>query len=157
METLRVPKTPCQVLVGLPGGESRTVSLFLSEYADNHPGRERIADLLNGPLHFLPALDENIGGITLLNRVGIAWVRVPFEEDPDPTSDHTLPHEHQVELTLVDGTVLRGIVSFVRPHGRSRLVDFLNEPIPFFRFLDPEGLLLVNRRHVALVAMKEES
>lgn len=157
MEQLRVPKTPCQVLVGLPGGDRRSVSLFLSDFADTHPGRERIADLLNGPQHFLPALDESIGGITLLNRVGIAWVRVPAEEDLDPTSDHTLPHEHQVELTLVDGTVLKGIVSFVRPDGRSRLVDFLNEPIPFFRLFDSEGLVLVNRRHVALVAMKEEN
>lgn len=157
METLRVPKNPCPVIVALPGGEARPVSLFLAEFAGHQPRRERITDLLNGPRHFLPVFDEKVGAITLLNRSTIAWIRVPPELDPDPTCTHTLPDEHPVELTFSDGTTMQGNMCFLRPNGRSRLTDFLNEPIPFFRLLDSEGMVLVNRRHVALVTPQGET
>ena len=56
-------------------------------------------------------------------------------------------------MQLGDGTVLTGLVSFVRPPGRSRLVDFLNEAPPFFTLLEPASVALVNKRHVSRVVL----
>ena len=67
--------------------------------------------------------------------------------------DVSIPTEHEVEALLQDGTVLRGLVSYLRPAERSRLVDFLNEPPPFFRLLEGAGLVLVNKRHVLGVTL----
>ena len=50
-------------------------------------------------------------------------------------------------------TALRGLVSYLRPPDRSRLVEFLNEPEPFFRLLEGASLVLVNKRHVVRVTL----
>ena len=41
-----------------------------------------------------------------------------------------------------------------RPPDRTRLVDVLNEPQPFFRLIQGEEIAYVNKRHVACVALR---
>jgi hypothetical protein len=65
----------------------------------------------------------------------------------------SIPTEHEVEVLLQDGTTLRGLVSYLRPAERSRLVDYLNEPPPFFRMIDAGVLVLVNKRHAVRVTL----
>lgn len=152
MEDLRVPKRKVAVEVLLPGGQSRRVSLFLAEAAADHDGPELPADFVNGPPRFVPVVDEASGAITFLNLASVAVVRVPraldAEEDP-----FEVPVEHQVAIALLDGTVLQGIVSYVRPEDRARLGDLLNEPPPFVRLVEAETVALVNKRHVARVVI----
>jgi hypothetical protein len=151
---LRVPKHRVEVEVVLPGGARRQVAVFLSEFAPNHRGAERLSDLLNGSQDFFPALDAERDEMTFLNRAGIAVARVAEQHGRDVTAEFTLPSEHEVEITLVDGNVLQGLVSFVLPPERSRLIDFLNDSPPFFdlHLLDENRVALVNKRHVARVA-----
>jgi hypothetical protein len=148
---LRVPKhrTPADVL--LPGGETHHLALFLAEAAPDHDGPERPLDLLNGGIDFIPALDVRSGRMTFLNRAALSAVRVAREVEPDDSP--TIPTEHEVEVLLGDGTRLTGFVSYLRPAEHARLVDFLNEPPPFFRLLEPGSVTLVNKRHVARVAL----
>ncbi len=54
---------------------------------------------------------------------------------------------------LNDGGRLRGLVGYVLPPERSRLVDFLNEAPLFFRLLERDQVALVNKHHVARVAL----
>lgn len=153
MEDLRVPKrrTPVQVL--LPGGSTRAMALFLSEVAADHTGPERPSDLLNGGDDFIPAFDEEGKAMTFLNRSAVAALRLDPSLDADSDEDVSIPTEHDVEVLLQDGTPLHGLVSYLRPSERSRLVDFLNEAPPFFRLIDGSTLVLVNKRHVVRITL----
>lgn len=150
MEDLRVPKRPVAVEVVLPGRGPRRVTLWLAEGAANHPGPERVSDLLNGSAPFIPAREDS-GAMVFLQRSSIAVARVAAAEEP--VDSFTIPHEHEVELTLVDGTRLAGLVTYEAPSERHRLVDFLNHPDPFLRLLERDGVALVGRAHVAQVAL----
>jgi len=149
---LRVPKHKVAVEVVLPGGAIRRMAFFLAEAARGHHGPERPLDLLNGDDDFLPALDEEAQAMTFLHRKGVSLVRVDRSHDAGDDAA-TLPTEVEVEVGLGDGTVQRGLVSFVRPPDHSRLVDVLNEPPPFFRLLQGDRVAYVNKRHAALVAL----
>jgi hypothetical protein len=152
MSDLRVPKHKKSVEVVLPGGGVRRMALFLAEAASDHAGPELPLDLLNGRDEFIPAFDEGAGTMSFLHRPGVPVVRMASALDAGE-AEVTLPTEHEVEVQLVDGTTLGGLVSFVRPPDRSRLVDVLNEPAPFFRLLQGELVAYVNKRHVACVAL----
>lgn len=140
----------------MPGGAVRQVAVFLSEFASSHVGAERLSDLLNGPEDFLPALELDGEVMTFLNRAAVSAARVApeVEADANAADEATIPTEHDVELTLTDGTVLRGLVSYVRPPERSRLQDYLNETPPFFRLLEQGNrIALVNKRHIARIVL----
>jgi hypothetical protein len=91
--------------------------------------------------------------MTFLNRSAISALRLDPALDEDVDEDVTIPTEHEVEVLLREGTALKGLVSYLRPSERSRLVDFLNEGPPFFRLLDGASLVLVNKRHVVRVTL----
>ena len=153
MDDLRVPKRRVAAEAVLPSGTVRRITLFLAEAASHHAGPERASDLLNGGGDFIPALDEEAGAMTFLNRSAVAAFRLPGREPEDGAEDLTLPTEHAVEVTFESGATLRGLVSYLRPAGRSRLVDFLNEPDPFFHLLEDHAVALVNKRHVARIVL----
>ena len=152
MEDLRVPKREVPVEVLLPGGEARQVSVYLAEGAQSRPGPERLSDLLNGSVPFIPAREVATGAMTFLHRASIAVARIAAEAEP-PDDSFTIPTEYEVEITLTAGTRLTGIVAFVEPESSARLVDFLNRPEPFLRLLEHDGVALVGRAHVARVAL----
>jgi len=153
MEDLRVPKRRMPVEVLLPGGRKSQMALYLSEVAADHTGPERPSDLMNGGGDFVPAFDETGKAMTFLNRSAITAVRLDPALDADVDEEVSIPTEHEVELLLQDGTALRGLVSYLRPSERSRLVDYLNEAPPFFRLIDAGVLVLVNKRHVVRVGL----
>jgi hypothetical protein len=156
MEELRVPKRRTPVEIQLPGGAVHRVAVFLGDFAHDHAGPECLSDLLNGPGEFVPAYDLDSDTMTFLNRAGIAVARLPGYFEPESSEQHTLPTEHDVEIILNDGAKLRGLVSYVLPPERCRLIDFLNDAPLFFRLLEQSTVSLVNRRHVALVGLVEQ-
>ena len=149
-DELRVPKRRAQVEVLLPGGAARQVTVFLAEYAPRHSGPERLSDLLNAHDDFVPAIDVATDAMTFLNRHGIAAARVAREWELG--EELTGAEQHEVEVTLVDGTTLRGTVAYVMPPDKSRLLDYLNDAQPFVRLAETERVALVNKRHIARVA-----
>jgi hypothetical protein len=152
VEELRVPKRRVPVEIVLPGGPVRRVAVFLAEAAAGHEGGERLSDLLNGDMEFIPAFDEEAQVMTFLHRRSVAMARVAHEVEADLGEEVTIPIEHEVTITLAGGQELRGVVSYVRPPP-GRLLDFLNEHAPFFRLLEREAAVLVSRHHVARVAL----
>lgn len=156
MEDFRVPKRRVPAQVVMPNGEARRISLFLAATRPSR-GPERPSDLLNGGDGFVPAVDEASGGMTFLNRTAIVLVRVDRALEGDDADAVTLPTEHEVEVLLFSGARLRGLVSYLRPAGHSRLIDFLNEPPAFFRLIEEGAIALVNKRHVSRVALVNAS
>ena len=68
--------------------------------------------------------------------------------------DPAAGRDEVADVLLQDGTSLIGLISFVRPPDRSRLVDVLNETPPFFRLLQGDLVAYVNKAHVARVALR---
>ena len=51
------------------------------------------------------------------------------DRESDVDEDVSIPTEHEVEVLLESGRTLRGLVSYLRPLERSRLVNALNETV----------------------------
>ncbi|HZH13215.1 MAG TPA: hypothetical protein VE057_02520 [Archangium sp.] len=153
LESLSVPKRRVAAQFVLPGGASRNVAVFLAEAAPGHTGGERLSDLLNnsGSL-FIPAVDADTEAMTFVHCENLALARVAAELEPNVVDQFTIPTEHEVEVTMMDGQKLRGLITYVLPEAHSRLTDYLNHSAPaFFPVLEGERVALVNKRHVAYV------
>jgi hypothetical protein len=151
MEELRIPKRRVPVEVSIPGSGWRKVVVFLSEFASNHLGAERVSDLFNGPGEFIPAYDPDKNEAVLLRRDGVLGVRVAADLEPPSEATHTVPDEHELQIFLDDGSALRGLVTYVLPPDRARVIDFLNEAPRFFRIQEQDRVALVNKLHVTHV------
>ncbi|PTL80897.1 hypothetical protein [Vitiosangium sp. GDMCC 1.1324] len=152
LESLSVPKRRVAAQFVLPGGASREVAVFLAEAAPGHTGGERLSDLLNNSgSQFIPALDAETNAMTFVHCENLALARVAAEHEPNVVDQFTIPTEHEVEVRLVDGQKLHGLITYVLPEAHSRLTDYLNSAPPFIPVLEGERVALVNKRHVAYV------
>ena len=151
MDELRIPKSRLEVELTLAGQGVRRVMLFLSDFAPGHEGGERLSDLLNEPPDFLPARELEKDGVLFVQREQIIVARVTGEPETEDAERYTLPTEHDVILYLADGKSVRGLVTYVLPPDRSRLVDFLNGAPLFIRVLESGRRAYVNRRYVVSV------
>src|SRR5262245_1956322 len=125
---------------------SRRVALFLGERAESHAGSERISDLLCGDHEILPAREAASDDVIFVNRAAIVVARVDPSAEAGGEPAFTLPSEHEVSIHLTDGTVISGVVSFLPPPDRARLVDFLNDAPLFLRVHEAGRISLVNQR-----------
>lgn len=139
MDELRVPKQTAHVELALSHGQTRRVSLYLAEYASGHHGAERVSDLLNGAQEFLPALDADTSTVLLISRSSILRATVEASRELDDTEAGDDAQVIPVAVSLAEGSTVRGVVRFLRPAERARLVDYLNEPERFLRLLDEES------------------
>ncbi|EPX56470.1 hypothetical protein [Cystobacter fuscus] len=137
----------------LPGGSSRQVAVFLAEATPARAGGERLSDLLNDSgSQFIPALDAETETMTFVHCENLAMARVAAEHEPNVVDPFNIPTEHEVEVRLMDGQRLRGLITYVLPEAHSRLTDYLNSAPPFFPILEEAGqVVLVNKKHVAYV------
>jgi len=147
MPELKVPKSAVSVTLGLPTG-SAEVEVYLADYARDHLGPERLSDVLAAG-RFFPARRE--GRLELVSRDGLAWARVEDEEG----SPELGACEAAVEVTLLDGSTLRGLLRFVAPAGRGRPVDYLNQTEGFFPLYEGGAVTFVNSARVASVRVEE--
>jgi hypothetical protein len=151
LEELRVPKRRVLAQVVLPGGEEREVAVFLMTAVPEYPEGERLSDLLNSEAKFIPGEDVATGRITFLNSVAIAVARTDVEHEFREEDRLTILTEHEVEIRLMDGQRLQGLIIYMQPEGRARLNDYLNDAPPFLRLIQGKRVALVNKRHVAYV------
>ena len=152
LESLSIPKRRVAAQFILPGGASRAVAVFLAEAAPGHSGGERLSDLLNNSgSQFIPAIDAETDAMTFVQCENLSLARVDAALEPNVVDQFTIPTEHEVEVRLMDGQKLRGLITYVLPEAHSRLTDYLNNAPAFIPLLEGEKVALINKRHVAYV------
>jgi len=152
LESLSIPKRRVAAQFVLSGGSSRAVAVFLAEAAPGHSGGERLSDLLNNSgSQFIPAIDAETDSMTFVQCENLSLARVDAALEPNVVDQFTIPTEHEVEVRLMDGQKLRGLITYVLPEAHSRLTDYLNNAPPFIPLLEGEKVALINKRHVAYV------
>lgn len=151
MEELRIPKRAVQVEITRPDGLVSRVEVYLAEFASNHVGGERLSEMLNSGV-FLPARDLEQNKVNFINCASVAVARVGREvEEDDDAAAHTIPTEHEVKVTLTGGQTISGLLSYVLPPERARLIDFLNACPKFIPLLEADHLALINREFIAQI------
>jgi len=152
----RVAKKEVIAEVTIAGEKPAVLTLFLAGQTQHHAGDERPSDLLNGPDMFLPAIDRK-GKLRLLRRDAVVVITVPSEYEPGAAGPEAegppLPSSRHaaVEVILVSGAVIRGMVEYDMPETRSRLLDFLNREDRCLAVRQAGQVHLVNKRHIARV------
>src|SRR5436305_14423215 len=121
MDPLRVPRRHSGIEVTVADGSVRKVAVFLAEQASGHGGEERVRDVLESSAYFVPCIDREGDSVAFLAKDSVAVVRT--DEDLWDRDEVNLPVEHQVEVSLRGGAVLRGLLSYVLPPDSSRPVD----------------------------------
>ncbi|HET9594921.1 MAG TPA: hypothetical protein VFP65_05025 [Anaeromyxobacteraceae bacterium] len=143
-----MPKRTVEAEIVLCDGSGGRFALFLSEHASRHEGPEEVADLLEADGAFLPARDLASGRIAFLRRDAIAVAALDgVAEDPFALAP---AEQHALEARLPGGRTVRGVVSYVLPPDRARVLDHLNQPGAFLALHGDDGVVrLVAKRHVA--------
>jgi hypothetical protein len=151
-----VPKRQVTARVILPGQPPARFGLFLGEGTGTHAGPERPSDILNGSRGFLPAIDVH-GTVILLNSEAVMVVSVAAGNEFEagaPRAEDLVPDrttKARVEVTLQDGTFLRGTFSYLMPEAQSRLQDFLNTGERFVALREDGVAHLINKGFIARV------
>jgi hypothetical protein len=121
---------------------------YLSDYAENHYGRETLLDVLNREGHpFIPFAQDEETPLLLIQKTRIVGLR------PSETESEDWPHMsdagedcwQQARMAFA-GFTLEGkaYVGDMQPHQR-RLKDLLNHGPSFFIFESTDGPWIVNR------------
>jgi hypothetical protein len=151
VDELRIPKRAVKVDLTRADGARLEAEVSLAEFASSHVGGERLSEMLNtGP--FLPARDVSKGQVSFIACHSVAVARVAREvEDDDDAAAHTIPTEHEVKVTLLGGQSLTGLLTYVLPPERARLIDYLNSCPTFIPLVEADHLALINRHHIATI------
>jgi len=152
MDPLRIPKRRTEIEVTFADGSVRKVAVFLAEQASRHGGEERVRDLLESSAYFVPGIDREGDGVAFLAKDSIAVVRT--DEPPWERDEVNLPLEHEVDVRLRGGKVLRGLLSYVLPPDSSRPIDYLNGSSRFFTLIEEGRVALVHKTHGLEVVLR---
>jgi hypothetical protein len=145
----RVPKRPVCVELRTILGGAEPVTVFLGERAETHSGPETPLDLFGAAGVFLPVSLAS-GEIRFLARDQIVCVALPPEPEAEPEPFYG--RVVKVSLVLTNSERLEGGFAYACPEALSRLQDFLNQSGRFVELHSADGVVLVNKRHIAHVS-----
>ena len=147
MDGQKISKEIRTVRLTLADGRMFDGELFLNHYEIRHAGPQRVGDLLNGDVAFLPV---RVAGETLLVNVEqIMSARVATEVELDELM--TLGERSTVEVVTHSGEPVVADLYVNLPSGSCRVTDYLNQPQRFFTFVALKEVLYLNRRFVLAV------
>jgi len=155
-ERYRVPKRKVSVRIRTSKGKEETVSLFLSECAEDHAGPEQASDFFNSPRDFLVAQLQS-DAFVFVRRGSLSLVTLELDDEQlagaDPVAGD-LYIEEDVEVELEDGLLLEGTTRYQRPEAQARLQDYLNGPEPFLLLYSSEQVHLVNKSCISRITVR---
>lgn len=147
MDEHRIVMQKRQVDLMLADGRQLNGEVFLSLYEAHHVGPQRLGDLLNSTIRFLPV--KLADGVQLVNVDLIVSARTKDAEERDDLA--RLGEKHCISLT----TILRNeIVAdlFVNlPEIANRVKDCLNQAPRFLTLFRGDEVLYIHTAHILLV------
>jgi hypothetical protein len=147
MDDRTIQKETQQVTVVLSDGTQIDGEVFLRLHEAHHTGRQKIGDLLNQDLSFIPIRTSK--GFILLNRSQIVSVKIKQEFEKDEIM--TLGKKYAVRVRTVQGKEVVGDMFVNLPEESCRIKDHLNQPIRFFSLFQSASILYINREFILSV------
>ena len=149
----RVPKVQVPLWLVLDGGHAIEGEVHLLPVAGVHSRRERVIGLLGAEqTHFLPVSLPDRVRLVHRSRILLAGVEDPYDaglEEDNGVEGRDVAVELELKGIEPPAHRIAGTVHIVMPPGSQRLVDYLNQPAPFFALKSEEkGLVLVNKSFV---------
>src|SRR5437899_8776637 len=146
-----IPRLAIPALLLQTGGGKRAGEIYVMERVPQHAGHETALDMLNraeGWFPFRPKGNGGGAGVLLVAKARTVSLTVPLTE-PEDTARRAAAKQARLEVTLADGTQLRGWATLELPQHHSRVLDYLNAAAePFFAIATDHGVHPVNRAHV---------
>ncbi len=145
--------------IALPGPEHVAGAFALSANSPFRPGPEPLLDLLNAPTRVVPFIRTGDDVVLLLSRLAIDWVEVDRSVDPAwvRPANIVVAREEHVQVRMLDGRRIEGIVAMDLPDHLNRISDFLNLPEDFTPLVTRSGIILVNKSRIAAARLFETS
>ena len=157
MNEYKVEKNRFSVKLFFPNKTVREGDIFLSYFAANHEGRERVIDVLNQTDQFIPIhfKDEST---QLINKNNI--LMVTFLSDGKGTEDSVFTDSSiEVVIRLINDICLEANVFYSLPTHACRVKDFLNQsfldkPESFLELRKGQEVYLINKAYILSVDEK---
>lgn len=149
MTGFSIPRVAIPATLLQTAGGKREGEIYVMERVPQHAGRETPLDMLNRTEGFFPFRPKgDRAGVQLVAKARTVSLTVPLAE-PEDKARISAAKKARFEVTLADGTQLRGWATLELPQHHSRLLDYLNSAAePFFAIVTDDGVHLVNRAHV---------
>ena len=147
-----IPKTLRQVTLWVHPEGRVTGSLFLSYHTKNGPGVEDPCAVLNEAASFLVLQRAEPAELRFYNKRAI--IRVEYPEEETPSEEGTGIKTLHCRVSLMDGSLIEGIVRYPLPPNHERLYDYLNLSKERFvkLYLEDSSICLVNKAYIVCVS-----
>ena len=155
MSDLRVPTIDVSVQILCADGQAMSGRLFLPTGAATHDGPVRIEDWANGVADFFPFQADGEAAPAILSKAAVlAFCVEAAGEDPVLPENGGLPVRRvSVECS---GRRFTGTLLIELPGGNQRVLDYMNQPLPFLRLRTGAREHLIQKRYITRV-MEEGS
>ena len=153
-DVFKVPKSPARVILDVPPDPPVERTVYVSELAEKHRGRETVYDLLEAQGRFLPVVSAD-GKFALISKQAIRWVKVakPDEEEWLYFEEKDAAPKLDVWCEFHQGDRLEGAIYAVTPEGKQRVQDVVNGEAGFLHLESKDGLYLVNLALVKTIGL----
>lgn len=135
-------------------GTRQDVNFFLSQFAEEHSGKELIIDVLNSKATFIPLEDIKTGEVLFLNKARVMSMKL---HERDLSAETILTPKVMVQVELINGEILTGGFFIEMPQERSRVSDYLNFSPAFVYLCGDIKDIILNKAFVFSVRDIEDS
>ncbi|MDB4959014.1 MAG: hypothetical protein JWO36_6583 [Myxococcales bacterium] len=156
---LRLPTVAVPVRVAILGQTPIAAELFVPETSQQARAQllEDVSMVVEKDEGFLPVRGPE--GVRLFAKHAVVWIAIRREVEHDVDEELDMPEEvvtlydrhHRVELQLVTGATLVGMLFDSSPADRPRVVDHLNRAKRFLRLWTADEHYLVNTQQILQV------
>ena len=150
MSELTVPTVAVAADVVCADGRRFEGRLFVPAAAPTHAGPARAEDWMNEPSPFFPFGPKEGGPPVLLNKREVLFVTVDADADAGDLPEETGNPSRRVAVEA-EGQRLHGTIVVDMPQGHTRILDYLNRPLPFVTLRDGDRHHLIQKERITRV------
>jgi len=140
----KITKETRLVVFNLSNGSEIQGDVFLDLYEARHSGQQRVGDLLNDKIQFIPV--KTVEGVVLLNASHVVFVKLNSEWENDGLI--TLGKKYTVRIKMLHYEEVEGDIYVNLPEGHCRVKDFINQPVQFYSLFQTNHVLYINRNYI---------